>query len=445
MKILRLTTLLLLSTMVASVATAQTTATFNLRASASTLTTSDGEVIPMWGFSDSGLAAPTTWEPGPELVVPPGTTTLEIVLTNDLPEAVSLFIPGQTPVVDTGTGEGQPVYSTMGSGVNRVQSFTHEAAPGGTATYTWENVREGSFLYQSGTNPAKHVQMGLFGALAHNFAQTPPGPGSALTDNEVYEGRNFHESHTLIFSEIDPVMHIAIAAGDYGTGGTITSAIDYTPQYYLLNGKEFDPGSDSPIPVGLSGRDLLLRFLNAGYQTYVPVLQDLYMTIVAEDGNEYPYPRVQYSIELPAGKTHDALVKLPCPEVPAVANDPWQGRIVTIQDRRGNIRNPGSGSDPGGMTVQFEVNADGACDNCALLVNNDQFDVDADGFGNLCDADLNANLMVNFQDLSMFITAFVSQSNPAADFNSDGIINFGDVGVIAVGFGKPPGPSLAVP
>jgi hypothetical protein len=62
------------------------------------------------------------------------------------------------------------------------------------------------------------------------------------------------------------------------------------------------------IDVGTS-QDTLLRFVNAGLQTFVPTLDGgLYMDLVAEDGNRYPQPFKQYGIELPAGKTIDAII-----------------------------------------------------------------------------------------------------------------------------------------
>ncbi len=443
MKTLKLTTLILLSTFVASAGFAQV-ASYSLVAHQSTKTMQDGAVVNMWGYYDATGAAPASWTTGPELHVPATASTLEVTLTNNLSEPTSLFIPGLAPEVIAGVA-GEPVYSTSGSGIGRVHSFTHETAPGATETYRWHNVTPGTYLYQSGTNPSKQLQMGLYGAMYHDANDVNPGTGSAVDGAEIYPGHTYHQQVALLFSEVDPVINAAISADDYGFGNTVTSSIGRTPKYYLINGEEYDPLN--PTAIGTeAGPLVLLRFLNAGYQTYVPVIQDLYMNIIGDDGNELPHPRVQYSIEVPAGKTHDAIVAIPCE---------LADRNVVLHDRRGHIRNqiaddPGTTSvveteeADGGMTVTFQIPIDTACDNCADLSNPTQTDVDADGFGNLCDADLSGDLMTNFGDLGLFIDAFVNQSNPAADFNSDGVVNFGDLGVMATGFGSPPGPSLAV-
>ncbi|HEX9625562.1 MAG TPA: hypothetical protein VGA00_01335 [Acidiferrobacterales bacterium] len=83
-------------------------------------------------------------------------------------------------------------------------------------------------------------------------------------------------------------------------------------------------------------------------------------------------------------------------------------------------------------------------DNCTLAANADQRDTNGDGYGNLCDADLTDDGLVNFADLGLLKLRFGS-SDPDADFNGDGFVNFGDLGIMKQQFGKPPGPSGIVP
>jgi len=66
------------------------------------------------------------------------------------------------------------------------------------------------------------------------------------------------------------------------------------------------------------------------------------------------------------------------------------------------------------------------------VFNPDQQDTDDDGFGNLCDADLNKDMIVNFADSD-------------ADLNSDGYVNFGDLALMKEEFFGPPGPSGLAP
>lgn len=88
---------------------------------------------------------------------------------------------------------------------------------------------------------------------------------------------------------------------------------------------------------------------------------------------------------------------------------------------------------------------DGA-DNCSKLTNGDQRDTNHDGFGNLCDADLNNDGATNTLDFGLLKLAFGSRgADLDADFNGDGIVNTVDFGLFKRMFGKPPGPSGLVP
>ena len=276
------------------------------------------EDVTMWGF---GLQGGPITVPGPLLVIPPGDNTLTINLQNNLAVPVSIVIPGQmTTMTPTFVG-------------GRVMSFTHEAAAGGAASYTWTNLRPGTYLYQSGTHPAVQVQMGLYGAVKHDFAlnQAYSNPSTAY-QNEVI----------LFFSAIDPVISGHVANGTYGTPPPvgITSTIDYDAKYFLINGQPYSAAS-TPISAGNPGQSTILRFLNAGLETYVPLLQGLYMKIFAEDGNLLPYPKEQYSLILPAGKTLDAIIQ------------PTGNGLFPVYDRRLNLTN--KAVSPGGLLTFLSI------------------------------------------------------------------------------------------
>jgi FtsP/CotA-like multicopper oxidase with cupredoxin domain len=298
---------------------------YNLAAGAATINYA-GTDITMWGFAQCTDSTFTSCDPvtvpGPQLTVPPG-ETLTINLRNNLTVPVSIIIPGQS-IVPSPTDVG-----------GRVMSFTTETAPGGTVLYTWANFKPGTFIYQSGTNPAVQVQMGLYGAVKKDFAA-----GQAYNSTAT----QYASEIVLLFSEIDPALHQAVADGKYGADCavppcTMTSTVDFKPKYFLINGKPFTVGLPH-IPAGTAGKKTLLRFLNAGLRDYVPLLQDLYMKILAEDGNLLPYPKKQYSLILPAGKTTDATIK------PAAGT-------YALYDRRLNLTN--GALSPGGMLTYLDV------------------------------------------------------------------------------------------
>lgn len=89
----------------------------------------------------------------------------------------------------------------------------------------------------------------------------------------------------------------------------------------------------------------------------------------------------------------------------------------------------------GGGTCTFV-----AADNCLGIDNPDQRDTDNDGFGNLCDADLDNDCDTDFDDLALLKAVFFS-ADPDADFNGDGSVDFVDLQHMKTLFFNPPGPS----
>ncbi len=211
--------------------------------------------------------------------------------------------------------------------------MTAEAAPGQTRIYTFPGLKPGTFLYQSGSHPAVQVQMGLYGAVTHDAAA-----GAAYTDvpylNEVL----------LLYSEIDVALHQAIAGNTYGTANGPTSTINYYPELFLVNGESYANEAATPaIESGAAGQATLIRLLNAGLRTHVPVLDNGALTLVAEDGNPYPFARPQAAVLLAAGKTHDATWTPP------------EAGVYALYDRSLSLSAPGQGA--AGMLARLRFSA----------------------------------------------------------------------------------------
>lgn len=83
-------------------------------------------------------------------------------------------------------------------------------------------------------------------------------------------------------------------------------------------------------------------------------------------------------------------------------------------------------------------------DNCQWVSNADQRDSNGDGYGNICDTDLNNDGITNGLDVGVLRVEFLT-SGPDSDFNNDGIVNGLDVGIMRTYFLMPPGPSGLVP
>ncbi len=181
------------------------------------------------------------------------------------------------------------------------------------------------------------------------------------------------------------------------------------------------PGSDAPVDARI---DLLLA------------------RAVAGDADLVVRGRVSGTarswLRLPNGTFRsDRAIELPLSEVALRALASATGQELTF-----TAVPPGSG-----VRIGIDRDQDGPTDgddNCTLAANSNQRDTNGDGYGNLCDADLDNSGFVNSLDLGLFKARF-NTADPDADLNGDGLVNSLDLGVFRGLIGKSPGPSALVP
>src|SRR5215471_17647653 len=168
-----------------------TTHTFNLTANTGYADTPDGNSIFMWGYANHDAPDNDHFQtPGPVLCVTEGETVV-VNLTNTLPEPASIVFPGQAGVTASGGSAGLLT--------------TEASASGGTVSYSFTAGQPGTYLYQSGSDQEKQVEMGLYGALVvRPDAATCPvvdGTNCAYGANTRY---NTGQEYLLLLAEIDP-------------------------------------------------------------------------------------------------------------------------------------------------------------------------------------------------------------------------------------------------
>lgn len=254
-----------------------------------------GNSIPFWGFTYAYHPKPRPQLPGPIIQATVG-DFLRITLSGrpnaPFGEGLSIIFPGQEGVEvrnipSTQFRPVQPQYAN-----EEMISLTDYLAAGQTRAieYRFRAVRPGIYLYESGTNSAKQVQMGLYGVIVVR----PVGYGQLWHPNfRTAYGRDTASRHDiekiLVLGEIDSAMHKSVVPGaDY-------NLLDFRPDYWVINGRFFShsiaPDDDSSQPYGSAircrvGQRVLLRILNAGFQAHTLSLGALTGRVIAEDA--YP-------------------------------------------------------------------------------------------------------------------------------------------------------------
>ncbi len=251
-----------------------TTPSFSLTAGADYIQMPDGNTMWTWSFGPTGGVFQF---PGPVLCVNQG-DTVTVVLNNKLPEATSIMFQGIEGVLANGVPV-QPQFTGP-----KLTSLVNTAAPNGSVTYSFVASEPGTFLYESGTNVGKQVQMGLYGALVvrppADVATGLPrayGPGTEYLPNTEF---------VLLLSEMDPNLHSAVE---------LNQPYDVTtlhPRYWLINGRSFPdtiaPNNaawlphqpygalehltvqdlNTPDPNNPNNAPALIRYLNAGSRNH---------------------------------------------------------------------------------------------------------------------------------------------------------------------------------
>jgi len=191
------------------------THTFNLVANTGSISTPDGNDVLMWSYANGDAPDSGHFQsPGPVLCVTQGETVV-VNLTNNLTEPTSILFPGQDAQVTA-------------SGGSAGLLTTEAAASGGTVSYSFAAGSPGSYLYESGTDVSKQVEMGLYGALV-----VRPTTGANFAYNSAATQFDPSREFVLLLAEIDPELHHAVE-----TGGTYDINTLHN-RYFTINGRSF--------------------------------------------------------------------------------------------------------------------------------------------------------------------------------------------------------------
>lgn len=197
--------------------------------------TPDDNVVYMWGYSEGNSPFQ---HPSPVLCVNEG-ETVTVILRNTLPEDVSITFPGQDNVLANGA-PAQPQFAVAGDPTSLTSLTNVAAANGGSVTYSFVANSPGTFIYQSGTDPAKQVRMGLFGALI-----VRPALGPNYANNRPDSVFNADTEFMVLLSEIDPYLNMAVERQVVNSQPYTFNMANYHPRYWLINGRGF-PDSFAP-------------------------------------------------------------------------------------------------------------------------------------------------------------------------------------------------------
>jgi FtsP/CotA-like multicopper oxidase with cupredoxin domain len=312
--------------------------TFSLTASDGYVSTPDGNSILMWSYGNSKRSFQL---PGPTLCVESG-KAVTVVLHNQLPEATSIVFPGQKGVKANGN-PAQPQFDSGGSLTSLVQPA---AASDGSVTYTFTAGSPGTYLYESGTDVDKQLQMGLYGALVVRPAGHPNQVNNR-TDSAFTTGKEY----VFLLSEIDPDVHLAVERNQpINLAGSKS-------RYFMINGRSMPdtlaPNNAPWLPTQPYGAlvhikpydaatnplPATIRYLNAGSVNFPFHPHGSDERVINRDGHPLQGPDGQdlsyqkYDIDVGPGQTVDVLMDWRDTENWNATTNPIPTQIPAITDQ----------------------------------------------------------------------------------------------------------------
>jgi FtsP/CotA-like multicopper oxidase with cupredoxin domain len=287
--------------------------TFSLTAQSGYVSTPDGNSIYTWSYGNSTRGFQL---PGPTLCVTSG-QKVTVVLHNTLAEPTSIVFPGQRGVL----ADGSPAQPQLDSGGSLTSMVKSAAARTGSVTYTFTAGSPGTYLYESGTDVDKQVQMGLYGAMVVR----PAGHGDQVNDRADSRFNPANE-YVFLLSEIDPDLHLAVERGLPISWGT------YRARYFMINGRSMPdtlaPNNASWLPnqpygamvhirpydAATNPLPATIRYLNAGTVNYPFHPHGSDERVVNKDGKALAGPNgedlsyVKYDLDVQPGQSLDVLM-----------------------------------------------------------------------------------------------------------------------------------------
>ena len=280
----------------------------------------DGNTVYAWSYAPVG--APRFQFPGPNLCVDEG-ATVRVVLTN--PDHVDNYTGGIPAATTSILFPGQVGVTATGGVAGLLTQEVDSAVLGDSVTYEFVASSPGTYLYQSGTDQAVQVQMGMFGGL---IIYPTAGRGFA------YAGEPFDTTHEylLLFHEMDPDLHteIELASRSGLVGDAVLAGfnpLNRISRYWTINGRSFPdviaPNNMPTLPTqpysglvrinaddptdGYDQLPSLVRYGNAGLENHPFHPHGNTLRLIAQDGRPYPDEIEAYTKTVAAGQTFDLL------------------------------------------------------------------------------------------------------------------------------------------
>jgi len=220
--------------------------------------------------------------------------------------------------------------------------------------YYYKPLGPGTYMYHCHFEPVEHIQMGMVGPVI-----VRPG----IEKDPDYQGRRFAYNNTI--TEFDREVILFLTELDLRPHDMVANAqefdwTEYSPQYWLINGRSYPdtikPGEDEGLPFqplssvvkAYQGEKVLLRIVNLGFQDHSLQILGIPLKVIGQDAREMrgynseDLSQWRNTVYIAPGQTMDVIFTAPA-----------AGKYILYN--RSHDKNTVNGTSFGGMVTEIDI------------------------------------------------------------------------------------------
>jgi FtsP/CotA-like multicopper oxidase with cupredoxin domain len=204
---------------------------------------------------------------------------------------------------------------------------------GNVIVYMFHPSGPGTYFYHCHQEASIHVDMGMYGALVvYNPTDPAAATGPGTGNGGVLFGNAYDADVVLMLSDTDIRQHKSEQLGGVPVS---FNPVNYTPQYWFINGLSFPntihagfltgfswtnwitahPGYDPLIAYSRTAKPkVLIRMINVGFQTQPMHMHGYHGQLIGSDQRAFPWSSLGYeqkqTVNIGSGETYEWLINL---------------------------------------------------------------------------------------------------------------------------------------
>lgn len=255
-------------------------------------TMADGSSIATWNFNNGGGFNSNRTVPSPVLEANQGSSVAFTLNVSMMSSPHTMHLHG-LDVNQQNDGVGATSFEVNGGSSN---------------TYRFTAPHAGTYMYHCHVDTNEHMEMGMFGTIIIR-------PSNGSTSQVWNNGPSFDKEYIWQLTTYDSSWHNGGGGGGMGGmgGGGGGSFLRYSPDYFMINGKDGNNANNDSATAITAGRGdkVLIRAVGTSYMPGVIRMGGLPFEVIASDGRPLAQSYTTTEQLCCAGERYDIMLTMP--------------------------------------------------------------------------------------------------------------------------------------